>query len=117
MGLTACRAAYEKGQEWLDLVREYIKNNLDFTRQYLKENLPKMKLIEPEGTYLIWIDASAYGLSNEALEHKVLYDCHLWLDMGYVFGREGEGFLRFNLACPRKTLEQGLRQLKEGFEK
>ena len=56
-------------------------------------------------------------LSNEELEHKILYDCHLWLDMGYIFGKEGEGFLRFNLACPRETLEKGLRQLKEGFEK
>lgn len=117
MGLAACRAAYEGGREWLDTVKEYIRENLDFTRTYLSENLPKMKLIEPEGTYLIWIDASAYGLSNEDLEHKVLYDCHLWLDMGYVFGKEGEGFLRFNLACPRKTLEQGLRQLKEGFSR
>jgi len=116
MGLTACRAAYEGGAEWLTLVKEYIRGNLDFFRTYLKENLPKLKLIEPEGTYLIWVNASAYGLSNEELEHKILYDCHLWLDMGYVFGKEGEGYLRFNLACPRATLAQGLRQLKEGFE-
>ena len=117
MGLTACRAAYEGGAEWLSIVKEYIRGNLDFFREYLKIHLPKLKLIEPEGTYLLWVDASAYGLSNEELEHKILYDCHLWLDMGYVFGKEGEGYLRFNLACPRATLAQGLRQLKAGLEK
>ena len=117
MGLVAAEAAYRDGREWLDQVKAYIKGNLDFTRDFLKAHLPKMKLIEPEGTYLIWIDASAYGLTNEELEHKILCDCHLWLDMGYIFGAEGEGFLRFNLACPRATLEQGMKQLKEGFEK
>ena len=115
MGLVAAEAAYRDGREWLEQVKAYIKGNLDFTRDFLQAHLPKMKLIEPEGTYLIWIDASAYGLSNEALEHKVLYDCHLWVDMGYIFGTEGEGFLRFNLACPRATLEKGLKQLEEGF--
>ena len=116
MGLVACEAAYSYGREWLDTVKEYIRLNVDFTRDYLKENLPKMKLIEPEGTYLLWIDASSYGLSDEDLEHKVVYDCHLWLDMGYIFGPEGNGFLRFNPACPRETLIKGLTLLKEGFE-
>ena len=116
MGLVACEAAYSYGREWLDTVKEYIRLNVDFTRDYLKENLPKMKLIEPEGTYLLWIDAYAYGLSDEDLEHKVFYDCHLWLDMGYIFGPEGNGFLRFNPACPRETLIKGLTLLKEGFE-
>lgn len=117
MGLVASEAAYREGRPWLEAVKSYLKGNLDFTRSFFKKEMPEMKLIEPEGTYLIWVDASAYGLSNEELEHKILYDCHLWLDMGYIFGKEGEGFLRFNLACPRETLEKGLRQLKEGFEK
>lgn len=115
MGLVACEAAYRYGEDWLSTVKAYIKENLDFARDFFQKEMPKMKLIEPEGTYLIWVDASAYGLSNESLEHKILYDCHLWLDMGYIFGKEGEGFLRFNLACPRATLKQGLEQLKEGF--
>lgn len=115
MGLVACEAAYRYGEDWLSTVKAYIKENLDFARDFFQKEMPKMKLIEPEGTYLIWVDASAYGLSNEALEHKILYDCHLWLDMGYIFGKEGEGFLRFNLACPRATLQQGLEQLKAGF--
>ena len=115
MGLVACEAAYRYGEDWLATVKAYIKENLDFARAFFQEEMPKMKLIEPEGTYLIWVDASAYGLSNEALEHKILYDCHLWLDMGYIFGKEGEGFLRFNLACPRATLQKGLEQLKDGF--
>lgn len=116
LGLVAAQAAYQDGEEWLTLVKTYIKNNLDFTRDFLKD-IPKIKLIEPEGTYLIWLDMRDYHLTEEELEHKVLNDCHLWLDEGKMFGKEGEGFLRINLACPRKTLEQGLKQLKEGFEK
>ncbi len=115
MGLVAAEAAYRGGREWLDQVKAYLKGNLDFARDFFAKELPQMKLIEPEGTYLLWVDASSYGLSNEELEHKILYDCHLWLDMGYIFGKEGEGFLRFNIACPRATLAQGLKQLKEGF--
>ncbi len=116
MGLVAAEAAYRGGREWLDQVKAYLKGNLDFARDFFAKELPQMKLIEPEGTYLLWVDASSYGLSNEELEHKILYDCHLWLDMGYIFGQEGEGFLRFNIACPRATLAQGLKQLKTGFE-
>ena len=96
-------------------MKTYIQSNLTFTREFLKD-IPKMKLIEPEGTYLIWLDMRDYHLTAKALEHKVLYDCHLWLDEGDIFGKEGEGFLRINLACPRKTLAQGLKQLKERFE-
>ncbi len=117
MGLVASEAAYREGRPWLEAVKSYLKGNLDFTRSFFKKEMPEMKLIEPEGTYLIWVDASAYGLSNEELEHKILYDGHDWLDMGSIFGKEGEGFVRFNLAGPRDTLEKGLRQLKEGFEK
>ncbi len=111
LGLTACRAAYESGEEWLAEAKEYIHGNVEFTRQFLAENLPKIKLIEPEGTYLLWLDCRALGLSVEALNNKIIHDGKVWLDAGEMFGPEGEGFQRINVACPRSYLEQALQQL------
>ena len=81
LGLVACQAAYETGRDWLDQVKLYIKENLDFTREYLEEHLPKLKLIEPEGTYLIWIDFRALGLSEEEREELICKKakwCDFW---------------------------------------
>ena len=76
----------------------------------------KMKLIEPEGTYLLWIDCNAYDITDKELENKLLYDAKLWLDMGSMFGPEGNKFFRFNIACPKSVLEKGLGQLAEAFK-
>ena len=78
--------------------------------------LPKMKLTKAEGLYLLWIDCNAYGLSPKALEQKIVNEAHLWMDMGDMFGEEGNGYFRMNIACPRVTLEQGLKQLYEAFK-
>ena len=117
MGLIAGEAAYKGGAEWLSLVKTYIKSNLDYTEQFLKEKLPKLKLIRPEGTYLAWIDCNGYGLSDKEMETKLLNDAKIWVNMGSMFGPEGNCFIRFNLACPRKTLEEGLNRLYKGLEK
>lgn len=116
MGLVAAQAAYTGGREWLDAVKEYIRKNLNYVRSFLKANLPRIKLVEPEGTYLLWLDCRYYGLTDKELENKVLNEAHLWVDMGYVFGPEGSGYLRFNIACPRATLEKGMNQLYETFK-
>ena len=116
MGIIAAEAAYRGGEEWLAAVWEYIENNLAFTKKFLADKLPKMKLIEPEGTYLLWIDCNAYDITNKELENKLLYDAKLWLDMGSMFGPEGNKFFRFNIACPKSVLEKGLDQLAEAFK-
>ena len=115
MGIIAAEAAY-RGGEWLAAVREYIENNLAFTKKFLAGRLPKMKLIEPEGTYLLWIDCNAYDITDKELENKLLYDAKLWLDMGSMFGPEGNKFFRFNIACPKSVLEKGLDRLAEVFK-
>lgn len=115
MGLAACQAAYEEGQEWLDQVREYIYHNLEYTRQYLQDNIPEIKLVEPEGTYLIWLDLRELGLTEEEREDLIVNKAKLWLDSGAMFGADGEGFERINIACPRKTLMQALSQLEKGI--
>ena len=117
MGIIAAEAAYRGGEEWLAAVWEYIENNLAFTKKFLADKLPKMKLIEPEGTYLLWIDCNAYDITDKELENKLLYDAKLWLDMGSMFGPEGNKFFRFNIACPKSVLEKGLDRLAEAFKK
>ena len=116
MGIIAAEAAYRGGEEWLAAVWEYIENNLAFTKKFLAGRLPKMKLIEPEGTYLLWIDCNAYDITDKELENKLLYDAKLWLDIGSMFGPEGNKFFRFNIACPKSILEKGLGQLAEAFK-
>lgn len=116
MGLVACEAAYKYGRQWLNELKEYLLDNLNFLRDYLETNIPQIKLIEPEGTYLIWLDCSALGLEDKALEKFIVEKAKLWLDSGYIFGKEGEGFQRINIACPRETLKKALEQLKEAVD-
>lgn len=112
LGLHACQAAYENGREWLEQLKLYLQSNLDFVKEYLEKNLPQIKLIEPEGTYLIWLDCRGLGLSEEELEDLMVHKAKLWLDSGAIFGKAGEGFERINIACPQSTLKEALERLK-----
>lgn len=115
LGLFAAQAAYAHGREWLTELLAYLEENYQFTRQFLQRELPHVKLIEPEGTYLLWLDFSYYGLSDEALDETIIHKANLWLDSGHIFGPAGSGFQRLNIACPRSILEKGLRQLASAF--
>mgnify|MGYP004694253003 CR=1 FL=1 len=91
----------------------YLEGNLDYVRTFLKENLPEIKLTEPEGTYLLWLDFKSLGMKEEQLKDLVENKAKLWLDSGAMFGPDGEGFERINIACPREILKQALTQLAE----
>ncbi len=114
-GILACKAAYNGGEEWFDECLEYIKGNFDYVRSFLKENLPEIKLVEPEGTYLAWLDCSGLGLSPEKLNDLIINKAKLWLDAGDIFGEISADFQRIVLACPRATVEECMRRLKEAF--
>ena len=116
MGLTACAAAYGKCGPWLDELKKYLAENLSFAREYIAANLPEIKLVEPQGTYLIWLDCRALGLNDGQLQNLVEQKAKLWLDDGYVFGEGGSGFERINLACPRATLAAALERLKNALK-
>lgn len=115
MGLTACRAAYEHGKPWLDELKAYLLQNLRFVREYVAKNMPGVRLVEPEGTYLIWLDFRELGLSGQTLDDLIVYKAGLWLDAGEMFGDGGEGFQRINIACPRATLEEALKRLSRAL--
>lgn len=116
MGLVACKAAYEHGDEWLINLKEYLIGNLNYVREFLHKKLPQLKLVEPEGTYLVWIDFSSLGLTEEKLEDLIINKAKLWLDKGTMFGPEGKNFQRINLACHRETLVLALTQLKDALD-
>lgn len=113
LGLVACKAAYQYGEPWLWSLKDYLKENLNFVREYLHTNLPQIKLIEPEGTYLIWLDFHEMGLTRKEMEQLIVHKAKLWLDPGHIFGISGEGFERINIACPRSLLQKALEQLTE----
>ena len=112
MGLVACEAAYRAGEEWYQGMMRYVADNIAFVKQYVEDNLPGVRMAEHEGTYLVWLDFRALGLSEAALEHKIIHEAKLWLDGGGMFGKEGSGFQRVNVACPRKLLEEALDRIK-----
>ncbi len=116
MGLDACRAAYEHGTPWLNELRTYLLQNLLFVRDYIAKNMPKVRLVEPEGTYLIWLDFRELGLSGKTLDDLIIYKAGLWLDPGEMFGEGGEGFQRINIACQRATLEEALMRLARALQ-
>lgn len=115
LGLFAAQAAYEHGAEWLKELLAYIESNYQKAKAFFAEQMPKVKLIEPEGTYLLWLDFSAYGLTDEELDDIIINDANLWLDSGHIFGKAGRGFQRLNIACPWSTLENGLQHLAKAF--
>lgn len=116
MGMEAVKAVYTKGDEWVKELVEYITGNMEYVREFVKTNFPKARFVEPEGTYLIWIDFSEYGFSDEELEHIMVEEAKLWLDCGIVFGPETAQFERFNIACPRATVVQAFEQLKQAMD-
>ena len=116
LGAVACEAAYRGGQEWLDQLRAYLLENLNFLRAYLQKKIPQIHLVEPEGTYLVWLDCSELGISGKELDQFIVEKAGLWLDGGAMFGPSGADFQRVNIACPRATLELALDKLKAAVD-
>lgn len=112
MGLVACEAAYRDGEEWYNAVHSYIWQNIVYTKEFLEEHIPQIKMREPEGTYLVWMDCRELGLTNSELEILMVQKAGLWLDSGTMFGKTGTGFQRINVACPRETLKTALLKLE-----
>ncbi len=110
-------AAYDKGENWLDQVNQYLKENLQQLRITLQQKIPQIKLIQPDGTFLVWLDCNDLGLDIRQLERFFIDEAHMAINPGHWFGREGAGFIRMNIACPRSVLIQALDQLEKAVNK
>jgi len=116
-GALALETAYRHGEDWLNQLLEYLHDNLNYLKNFIHEKIPKIKVIEPEATYLLWLDFRELGLSGDELKKFMLGKAKVALDDGYIFGRaEGDGFERINIACPRATLEKGLRRIENAVK-
>lgn len=115
-GLVGSEILFNQGDLYLKELKEYLWDNIQFVKTYLEKNLPKLKLILPEATYLIWIDFSVYGYSDKELRNIITNQANLWLDDGIMFGKSGSQFQRINIATPRKRLEVVLENLYHTFK-
>ena len=107
-GVAATIAAYNEGEEWLNQLVDYLHGNYEAMAEFCRRELPEFPITRLEGTYLVWMDCSSLGMPSDALEHALLDDARLWLNAGTMYGAEGEGYLRWNIACPRSVMLDGL---------
>lgn len=111
-GIEATIAAYNEGETWLMELLGYLRTNYEYMRSYCQAHLPAFPITELEGTYLVWMDCRALPFSSEELERRLVDEAKLWLNAGTMYGAEGEGFMRWNIACPRARLTEGLERFR-----
>lgn len=115
-GVIATIAAYNEGEEWLTQLVEYIHGNFTFFRDYCKKRFPQFPVAPLEGTYLAWMDCRKLAMPSELIERELIDKAALWLNAGSMYGDEGEGFMRWNLACPRSVVKEGLARFEKYLE-
>lgn len=116
-GLVALEAAYNSGDKWLNACLRYLQGNFDFLRDFFTKRISDIKVIQPEGTYLVWLDCRELGLNDPDLRRLMREKARLGLEDGFTFGPGGEGFQRMNIACPRSILHQALERLESAVNK
>lgn len=114
---TACKTAYNQCEQWLDELLEVIQSNADYVRDFCAENFPGVRIYPLEGTYLLWGDFSALGMTHYELEEFMKQEAGLYLDEGYIFGEGGRCFERFNLACAPLTIQRSMERLKAAYDR
>lgn len=111
MGNTALEAAYKYGEEWLDTLRSVIQEHYTYVRDTIHNQTSNLRVSHSEGTYLLWIDCSGLGLDSDELETFMIKEAKVGLNKGESYGEEGDQFMRMNLACPKETLEEGVKRI------
>lgn len=110
----AAIAAFTKGEGWLDALREYIYQNKQMVKQFLQKELPQISIVSLDVTYLLWLDCHQITEDSVELAQFIREKTGLYLSDGVEYGGDGNYFLRLNVACPKKTVEEGLKRFKEG---
>jgi cystathionine beta-lyase len=116
-GIAALTAAYQYGEDWLEQLIDYLQGNLDFLVQFLAERIPRIRVIKPEGTFLVWLDCRDLGLNPQELKEFLIYKAKVGLNDGRGFGPGGEGFQRINIACPRQILQKALIRIERAVQR
>lgn len=106
--LAAFEAAYRGGSQWLDELLIYLAGTRDWVRDFIRQQLPKIKLIEPDGTYLLWLDCRELGMNDAQLKRFFVEDAGVGMSPGPLFGEQGNGFMRMNIGAPRSVIEQAM---------
>lgn len=114
-GYTGMEAAYRFGESWRKELLTYLQQNIQLAIDFFHAELPKVTIMSPEGTYLLWLDFSAYGLTDEQLEQKMIHEAKVVLNSGLSYGPSGSQHMRLNVACPKATLLTGLKRIKKVF--
>ncbi|MGJ0535122.1 MAG: MalY/PatB family protein [Methylocystis sp.] len=114
--ITAFEAAYREGEPWLESLLVYLQQTRDAAASYIDRELPQIRLIQPEGTYLLWLDCRALGMNDDALIHFMTHQAKLGLSPGIAFGKNGQGFMRMNIGAPRKVVMEALERLKKALQ-
>lgn len=116
LGIAACVAAYRYGRPWLNKLLKYLQGNIEYVTEFINLNLPKIKVVQPQGTFLVWIDCKEMGLENSKLNNFFKDEAKIWLNPGDKFGQEGEGFQRINIATSRSILEKAMNRIKTAYD-
>ena len=116
-GYIAMEAAYKYGDEWLEQVLDYLQENLNYLKNYFLKNIPRIKVIDPEGTYLIWLDCHDLDMDNNVLRSFMRENAKVGLEDGFIFGESGSGFMRMNIACPRYILSEALKRIENAVNR
>ncbi|WP_406818009.1 MalY/PatB family protein [Metabacillus indicus] len=114
-GIAGLTAAYTHGEKWLDELNSYLEENVNTVISYIEEHLPKLNVIRPDSTYLIWIDCTQLQKTDAELKELLLQKGKLALEDGTKYGPGGEGFVRMNIGCPRSLVHEGLERLRKAF--
>lgn len=115
-GMVGLEAAYRYGEEWLEALLDYLQGNIDFAIRFFQERVPKIKVVCPEGTYLLWLDCRDLGLDHDRLRDLFLKQAKVAMNEGHTFGPGGEGFMRMNLGCPRSVVQEGLERIERAVK-
>lgn len=114
--LVGFEAAYTKGEEWLEELLIHLEGNMNYVLKFIKEKLPEIKSNKPEGTYLMWLDFSKLNMTKKELSTFMQKEARIALDDGYWFGKNGAGFERINIACPRYMVEEGMNRIEKAIK-
>ncbi len=114
-GSVALETAYSKGDDWLEQMLDYVWQNYLYLKDFVSTRIPKIKVMKPEATYLIWLDFTEYGMKNDEIMKFTIEKAKVGLNDGGRFGTGGDGWMRINIGCPRSILKEGLERLAKAF--